>query len=114
MKTVIQGEKETIRTQLAVKTGDLVTPFDLTGNVEITVSLKHGGGVLTKLKTTAGVAVVGADTAGLIDTLLSVADTNGMAATPVVSQEITVDKGAGNVTRFQVRNAFTLALKIGA
>lgn len=109
MRIIIQGEKEVLRVQVARKSANgVVRPFDLTGNTEITASLKLGSTTVKKYKvgSPVGVTVVGPDTDGLLDIELTSTESETFAKGTGGIFEIKVEKTTGDITKFQLKNAF--------
>ena len=115
MREIVQGEREIFVIQLGQKdSGGVVRPFDLTGNTEISVCWKAESTIVQKnrVAATIGVIVVGADTDGKIQGTLEVADTDSFPQTSNGSIEIIVTKAGGDVTKWQIDNAFQVLTKI--
>lgn len=112
MKTIIQGEKETFTIQLAVKDAEteVIRPYDLTGNTEITVHFKVGTSLTTKnrVAATVGVVILGADIDGKIKGTLEASDTALMPKSGTGFIEIKVNKGSGEIKKFRIEQAFQM------
>lgn len=114
MKKFIQGEKVELTIQLAVKdAAGVIRPFDLTSNTEISACFELGSTRIQKNRVASpvGVVVVGVATDGKIKATLTATETDTFAKGSSGLLEITVDKGSGNITKFQIKNAFQVEKK---
>ena len=111
MIKIIQGEKKEFIIQLGVKDlTEVVRPFDLTDNTEITVKWKHSGGVITRNRVASviGVTVIGNESNGKISAVLYPAETDALPKTSSGLLEISVSFSATEVKKFQVPAAFEI------
>lgn len=116
MKKVIQGSREVFDIDLGVReAGGIITrPFDLTGMVDADSKICWQAGT-TKIEKNfedADVSVIGALKDGMVQGILDVTETGSFPADEVGVIEIVIDKGAGDVTKFQVLEAFQVVPKI--
>jgi len=116
MKKYVQGSKVDFTVQLATVTNGISKAFDLTGNVEITMTWKLGSSILTKnrVAATVGVIVLGAATDGKVKGTLLPADTLTQTKGTAGLLEIKVDFGSNVVKVFQIKNAFAVDEKASA
>jgi len=116
MKKVIQGTRDVFDIDLGVKeSGGIITrPFDLTGIVEADSKIcwQAGSTKIEKTFSDADVSIIGADADGMVQGILDVVETGSFPADEVGVIEIVIDKGAGDVTKFQVLDAFQVVSKI--
>lgn len=107
MRKIIKGSKQVFVIQLSRKEDGVLKVYDLTGNVEITVCFKSGSTVVAVNKVAApvNVIVVGADADGKIQATLETTNTDALNV-GTGSIEVVVDKGSGDVDKFQIANAF--------
>lgn len=109
MKIIIQGEKEVLTAQCARQDANkVVRPFDLTGNVEITATLKLGSTILRKYRVASpvGVTISGDATDGKILIEVTATESATFAKGTGGILEVKVDKGSGDITKFQLAKAF--------
>ena len=120
MKKVFQGAREVFDIDLGVKdtcTGsDITRPFDLTGFVpaDSKICWRAGTTQIEKAFDDPDVAVIGVDTAGMVQGILDIDETASFPKDEVGDIEILIDKGAGDITRFQVLDGFQVIGKICA
>lgn len=109
MKVIIQGEKEVLTAQCARKdVNGVVRPFDLTGNTEITATLKLGSTTLKKYRvgSPVGVTISGLATDGKVLVEVTATESEAFSKGTGGILEVKVDKGSGDITKFQLKNAF--------
>jgi hypothetical protein len=115
MKEVVQGAKGTIDISLGTKGNDGVTrPFDLTGHTATTPKICWKAGVIKieKELTDSNVSIIGADTAGQIQGILTPTETATFPEGEIGDVEIIVDKGGTEVTVFQLLASWRVIKKI--
>ena len=104
IKKVVQGAKANFDINLGIKdsTG-IVRPFDLSGHTNPTpkVCWEAGGVKVEKELTSSDITILGDDTAGQINAVLTPTETLTFPAGTIGDVEVVVDKGSGNVTIFQ-------------
>lgn len=118
MKKVFQGSREVFDIDLGVKDNctdvEITRPFDLTGIVlaDSKICWKAGTTKLEKAFDDPDVSIIGADTAGMVQGVLDIVETGNFPKDEVGDIEVLIDKGAGDITRFQVLGAFQVIGKI--
>lgn len=113
VREVIQGEQETFVFTLTTKdknTG-ITSPYDLTGNTEISCCFKVSSTVAQVNRVAAPAQVTELDlTGGKIQAVLETADTDGLPQ-GIGSVEITVTKAGGVVKKWRIDDLFQVKEK---
>ena len=118
MKKIIQGSREVFDVDLGLKDlcsgSNIVRPADLTGMLDATSKICWQAGTtkIEKLFTDIDLVLIGVPKDGMVQGILDVTETGSFPADEVGIIEIVIDKGSGDVTKWQIIDAFQVVKKI--
>jgi len=118
MKEVIQKAREVFDIDLGLQDltsgSQFIDRFDLTGIVLASSKICWKAGSTKKEKAfdDPDVSIIGDITKGQVQGILDTTETDSFPAEELGSIEVLIDKGAGDVTKFQLLDSFQVKAKI--